>query len=81
MRGEGTAKWAQVDIQPERDGGRGRTVLDVILVDQTVDLQEVVLALMAQGEPASSALESALEGLVDLFRRNCVQIEVCQRRR
>ncbi len=61
--------------------GVAKKVLEVLDTDQTVDLQEVVLALMEQGEPASSALDSALRGLVDLFRRNCVQIGVDRRKR
>ena len=58
-----------------------KKVLEVLDSNQTVDLQEVVLALMEQGEPASSALDSALRGLVDLFRRNCVHIGVDRRKR
>jgi len=65
---------------PPEDGVAKR-VLDVLNADETVDLQEVVLALMEEGEPASSALDSALEGLVYLFRHNCVQIGVGRRRR
>lgn len=61
--------------------GVAKKVLEVLDTDQTVDLQEVVLALMDQGEPPSSALDSALRGLVDLFRRNCVQIGVDRRKR
>jgi hypothetical protein len=48
---------------------------------QAVDLKDLVLQMMAQLDDPSQALEVSLDGLAELFRRNCIQINVGRRRR
>jgi len=46
-----------------------------------VDLRELILKLMGEVQDPSSALETSLTALAELFRRNCVQINVGRRTR
>jgi hypothetical protein len=45
------------------------------------DLKELVLKMMDEVQDPSSALETSLDALAELFRRNCVQITVSRRNR
>jgi hypothetical protein len=62
-------------------GGRVQEMYDMLPEQQAIDLKELVLQMMAQIADPSQALDVSLEGLADLFRRNCVQINVERRRR
>jgi len=65
----------------EPSSGRVQEMYEMLPEQQGIDLKELVLQMMAQIADPSQALDVALEGLADLFRRNCVQVSVERRRR
>jgi len=48
---------------------------------EQVDLKELILKMMGEVQDPPSALETSLTALAELFRRNCVQINVGRRTR
>ncbi len=71
----------QLTTPSEPDSGRVQKMYEVIPEHQAVDLKDLVLQMMAQLDDPSQALEVSLDGLADLFRRNCIQINVERRHR
>ena len=65
----------------ELSGGRVQEMYDMLPEQQAIDLKELVLQMMAKIADPSQALDVSLEGLAELFRLNCVQINVERRRR
>jgi hypothetical protein len=71
----------QLTIPSEPTSGRVQKMYTMIPEHQAVDLKDLVLQMMAQLNDPSQALEVSLDGLADLFRRNCIQINVERRHR
>jgi len=71
----------QLATPSEPDSGRVQKMYEAIPEHQAVDLKDLVLQMMAQLDDPSQALEVSLDGLAELFRRNCIQINVERRRR
>lgn len=71
----------QLTTPSEPDSGRVQKMYEVIPEHQAVDLKDLVLQMMAQLDDPSQALEVSLDSLADLFRRNCIQINVERRHR
>jgi len=61
--------------------GRARWLYAALPTVGQVDLKELVLKMMGEAQGPSSALETALDALAELFRQNCIQIRVERRRR
>ncbi|TEU15946.1 MAG: hypothetical protein E3J21_11775 [Anaerolineales bacterium] len=71
----------QLTTPSESDSGRVQKMYEVIPEHQAIDLKDLVLQMMTQLDDPSQALEVSLDGLADLFRRNCIQINVERRHR
>jgi hypothetical protein len=71
----------QVSSPKEPKKGRIRGMYEMIPERQDIDLKDLVLQMMAQISDSSQALDVSLESLVDLFKRNCIQIKVERRHR
>jgi hypothetical protein len=59
--------------------GRAKATYDLIPEKDRIDLKQVILQRLEADDP-SHALDQSLESIVDLFKRNCVQITIERRR-
>lgn len=57
-----------------------RNMLDLLPQAGSLDLKGLILEMLAKGADSSTVLNLSVEGLGDLFRRNCVQIKVERQR-
>lgn len=74
-------KVQEVTVATEPSTGRARRLHALLPDNRAIDLKELVLQMMAETADPSQGLEASLEGLAELFRRNCIQIRVERRRR
>lgn len=72
------AALCQPDVPQDGHAARLHAVLPAA---GQVDLKELILEMMDEVRDPSVALESNLDALAELFRRNCVQISVSRRTR
>jgi len=56
--------------------GRSKFVYDLVPDKESVNLKDVIIKVMAQSGDPKKALDESLESIVDLFKRNCVQINI-----
>ena len=66
--------------QPPEEG-RAKEVFDLIPETDSVDLKDLVLQMMTSSGNSSQALETSLTSLIELFRRNCIQVMLQRRTR
>jgi hypothetical protein len=59
--------------------GRAKSIYDLIPEKERIDLKQVILQRLKADDP-SRVLDESLESIVDLFKRNCVQITIERRR-
>ena len=78
---EARQKVRDITVPQEPTSGRARDMLGMLPEQQAIDLKEIVLQMIVEGTDPSQVLDTSLEGLADLFRRNCIQITVERRRR
>ena len=71
----------QLTVPSKPSSERVQRMYEMIPETQAVDLKDLVLHIMAQINDPSQALEVSLDGLAELFRRNCIQVNVERRRR
>ncbi len=62
------------------DKGRPRFMHDLIPDKGAIDLKQLVLQMMADSGDPAHVLDESLECIVDLFKRNCIQISIERRR-
>ena len=78
---EARQKVRDITVPQEPTSGRAQDMLGMLPEQQAIDLKEIVLQMIVEGTDPSQVLNTSLEGLADLFRRNCIQITVGRRRR
>lgn len=78
---ESRRKVRKVSRPSEPSEGRLQEMYRRIPEDREIDLKGLVLAMMDQVKDPSQALDISLDGLADLFRRNCIHVRVERRRR
>jgi len=74
-------KVRDVTVPQEPTDGRVREMLEMLPEQQSIDLKDLVLEMMSEVADPTQALDTSLESLADLFRRNHVQITVKRTRR
>jgi len=60
--------------------GRPKSMYDLIPEKDRIDLKQLILQTLSRAEDPSRVLDQSLESMVDLFKRNCVQITIERRR-
>jgi hypothetical protein len=71
----------QVTAPKLPSGGQAQSFYALIPETANVDFKELILKMMAEAGDPENALEVSLESLAELFRANCVQVNVRRRKR
>jgi len=78
---EARKKLNEISVPSLPEDGLAKTLHDMLPDAGSKDLKELVLHMMSVTPDPSRALDISTRMLVELFRRNCVQVTVSRRRR